>query len=366
VIRAAQVCLLQTAIDAYRQEVVDLLYEVLGERLCVLTGEEYFDRTVRTRVRLAGRNRVVSNHFVFGRKLVWQRGVIADAVQADVLIAELNPRALSTWCALLLRRLLRRPTVLWGHAWPRRGADARSDMLRGLMRGCADVLVVYTQTEQRDLLRRYPYKRVVAAPNALYRASRSREIRETTTAGLTRFVFVGRLVSTKKPELALRAFASARLGDGVRLGFVGDGPLEGRLRDDAVELGVAAKVDMLGHVADEKRLAELYSGAIASLSPGYVGLSLIQSVWFGVPMLIARQEPHSPEIEAATGDNSLFLPSDDVGAWADGLRQMVEQRPRWARNRPGIAMAARRDYSVERMVSSLERSVEIAYGVRDG
>lgn len=44
---------------------------------------------------------------------------------------------------------------------------------------------------------------------------------------------------------------------------------------------------------------DVYANALVSVSPGYVGLSLTQSLSFGVPMLIAIDEAHVPEIDAA-------------------------------------------------------------------
>ena len=71
------------------------------------------------------------------------------------------------------------------------------------------------------------------------------------------------------------------------------------------------RVRFAGHVSDFETLSSYYWNALVSVSPGYAGLSLIQSHWFGVPMIIARDEPHAPEIEAAIeGENAVLVTSD--------------------------------------------------------
>ena len=77
---------------------------------------------------------LVRNRYLLGRRLLWQAGCSRAVVAAEVAVLELNPRVLSSWAVLLARRTLRRPTVLWGHAFPRAGREARSDRVRGLMR----------------------------------------------------------------------------------------------------------------------------------------------------------------------------------------------------------------------------------------
>ena len=76
--------------------------------------------------------------------------------------------------------------------------------------------------------------------------------------GLT-VLFVGNLVAVKRPELAIKAFASylrqTNEGDGCKAGecvgmprllILGDGPLRGRMTRLCSELGIASRVHFLG------------------------------------------------------------------------------------------------------------------------
>lgn len=344
--------LLQTTIPAYRQPVLDELDARLGAELHVACGVDGFETTVR----LAAdhpRLRLLRNHFLAGRRLLWQSGALSWLVRADVVMLELNPRILSSWLVLVVRRLGGRRTVLWGHAWSRRGAASRTAPVRHWMRRLGTAVVVYTETQARELRERMPGTTILAAPNGLY--PRRLAIDPSAATSPRDVVFCGRLIESKKPGLLVDAFLAAadRLPPEVRLVLVGNGPLRGDLegRTRSQEPG---RVLFRGETTDYESLREIYATALVSVSPGYVGLSLIQSLWFGVPAIIARDEPHSPEIEAAVeGQNAVMVESDSVPALSDALLRVVEQRDDWLARRPAIAASCVDRYSVESMVASL-------------
>src|SRR5207248_11625357 len=119
------------------------------------------------------------------------------------------------------------------------------------------------------------------------------------------------------------------------------------------------RIRFLGEITDFEELRRVYGTALASVSPGYVGLSLTQSLWFGVPAIIARDEPHSPEIEAARKDfNSLFIESDSVDALSDALVRVENDRDAWLARRPEIARDCATRYSVESMIDPIVKLVE--------
>ena len=170
------------------------------------------------------------------------------------------------------------------------------------------------------------------------------------------FIYVGRLIPSKKPMLLLEAFAEAVEGlpTDCELIYAGDGPLKTILQIRSQELGLQTRVKFEGHVSEVGKLGELYSTAIASVSPGYCGLSLIQSLGFGIPMIIARDEPHAPEIEAAVeGVNSRMFVSDSRVSLAKTLLDFAKDRDVWIARRAQIASWCAERYSVEVMSAGL-------------
>lgn len=354
---AGSVRLVQTSIGDYRQAFLEAIVERMGERFQAYAGETYFNGTTRTQVHLDGHLHPLRNRFLLHRRLLWQSGAVSAAVGAHVAVLEYNPRILSVWVALVMRRFLRRRTVLWGHAWSRSGRGSLRNVVRGAMRGLSDGLVVYSRTQGRELTGARPRRPLFVAPNAIYRRS---QLEPADHADPRDFLYVGRLVTQKRPEVLLQAFSLAldRLPVGSRLVFVGEGPMEGPLRKAAASLP-AGRVVLEGHVADPEVLRGLYARSIASVSPGYVGLSITQSLGFGVPMVVARDEPHSPEIEAAIeGFNCRFFAPTTAEALAKVMIAMAEDAPTWVARRAAIAEDCRTKYSVEAMADGFISAIE--------
>ena len=134
-----------------------------------------------------------------------------------------------------------------------------------------------------------------------------------------------------------------------RLIFVGEGPSSALLRSDAERLA-PGRVVFEGHVADPDRLSQLYAGALASVSPGPVGLSLTHSLGYGVPMIVARSEPHGPEVEAAVeGENAIFFEPETPEALEAALLEAARDVEAWVSKRALISEYCRHRYSAEAM-----------------
>lgn len=354
----ASVRLIQSALPSYRRA---LLLE-LGRRvpnLEVFVGETLFDGTVRTEGDLPITPTGLRNLFFAGRRLLWQRGALVPGITADVAILELNPRIVSVWVTIAARRVLGRPTILWGHAWPRKGRGACTDRIRSVLRGQADTLITYTASEAEALRTERPHITVIAAPNALYGRS---DIRPAPISKPHTFLYVGRLTAEKKPDLAVRAFALAApdIGD-TRLILVGSGSELSRLVDLAAELQVADRVDFVGSITDPVLLRERYAHAIASVSPGCVGLSIVQSLGFGVPMIVADTEPHGPEVEAVVvGQTAEWFESDSASSLADALRNFYQSRDVWLPRRDELSAWSRERYSAERSAAGFVEAIAFA------
>lgn len=357
--RGNVVALAQTSIGDYRQEVMDLLCQRWGARFLVYAGDEYFDSSLKTGVDLGNALKRVDNRFLAGRRLLWQRGVVIPLVRAQVAIVEFNPRIISTWVVLLLRRFLKRRTVLWGHAWARKGRESPSEGVRKMMRRLASLTLVYTESQGRELGEVDGPERVLVAPNALYRQSTMGPVEGTNQSEI---LCVGRLIAAKKPCLLLEAFSlavSLGLAPDCKLVFIGAGPEEDSLRELLAEKTdrVRERVRLVGHVPSTA-VARYFANAILSVSPGYVGLSITQSLSFGVPVIVARDEPHAPEVEAVReGFNAVFTPSNDAPALARLMVDMAERREFWLERRHEIANDCAARYSVEAMAAGFEAAV---------
>lgn len=335
--------ILQAVYPDYRLPLWSELDTASGGRVEVLAGLQYFDVTIKTPA-LVRPQVVLANFYLFRRALLIQALPLRRMLRYGVVIAEGNPRILSTWALLLLRRGVGRPTLLWGHALSR---SHRDGLVRRLMRWLVNGQICYTRTDA-DYLREHGYPRMIAvAPNAV---TQSALIRPRAPADATSFVYVGRLVPAKRPELMLDAFLQAAdsLPRNCQLIIAGDGPVLRQLRTRALGSEHSDRVRFVGHVTDRDGLERIYKRALAAVSPGYVGLSIIQAHSFGVPMIIADDEPHSPEIEAASdGHNAQFFDAGSVEALAAAFCAVWSNRQEWLRRSADIARTSAERYSLD-------------------
>ena len=345
------------SIGHYRREPMNIIFEHFGDNLKIFAGEFAVDRSIRT----LGPSELpicALKTFSVRDRLFVQVVPVLAYVRVPILLADLNPRIIHLWPILIVRRILGRPTILWGSAWPRNGRNSKTTPVRVLMQRLASRVITYTHRQAMELQAVLPNLQITAAPNSLYRAE---QCAFEENGRRNNFVYVGRIVSEKKVALLIDAFAQVSEScEGISLTIVGDGPEFNDMRDRANQLGMSQRVEFLGHIDDVEQLRLVYSRCIAAVSPGYVGLSATQSFGFGVPMIVAESEPHSPEIEAIRpGFNARFFPSDSVAALASEMKQMIVERNVWSSKGPAIAEECRRNYSAEAMAAGVIEAVKL-------
>lgn len=355
------------ALPRYRRESMDIVRDRLGRDWTVFAGDSHINPTVRSDDDATRWVRVTNRRWL-GRRLLFQWGHWSDAIRAEVAILDLNPRSVTAWLLLCSRRLLRRRTLLWGHVYPRVGSSSRTTPLRAFMRRRADGCIVYSFAEAAVLNANDPAEHVWVAPNAIYReaeifADRAPRARTRSAAAPTSpptsapapaelILYVGRLEPEKKPGLLLEAFAVLAATDrDAMLCFVGAGSLAATLEKRAVDLGLTDRVRFEGSVHDVEALRTLYANARCSVSPGYCGLSLTQSMCFGVPMVIADAEPHAPEIELRELGLVSFFAADSVAELAAALR--ADSFTQTDQERDAVVQFMRAKYSAEAMAKGL-------------
>ena len=139
---------------------------------------------------------------------------------------------------------------------------------------------------------------------------------------------VGHLVEVKGHDLTLEALARlAPQWPGIRLCFVGDGPLRQSLQARAAALGVADRVRFAGAVPNDQ-LAAWYSAAdllvLASRSEGWANV-LLESMACGTPV-VATAVGGTAEVLADSRVGRLAPPLDPV-ALADAISALCSQPP---------------------------------------
>ncbi|MCB1057776.1 MAG: glycosyltransferase family 4 protein [Acidobacteria bacterium] len=247
---------------------------------------------------------------------------------------------------------------------------AQQMIRRSLTRG--DRIVAVSQNTKTDLMEYFGVggRKIQVIYNGVDDAFRERlpaEDLERTlkNLGLPRsyLLFVGNPKPHKNLDNVLKAYAKAlRLNDfEAPLVFVGDrGGREFKIRQRAEQLGIANRLLLLGHVAQEA-LPAVYQGATLFLYPtlyeGF-GLPVVEAMASGVPVITSD---NSALKEVAEGYAHLVNPLD-VDAMAEAIAHcMGDEEHRAALAKLGLRRS--KDFRWQR---TAERTLEVYQSVLGG
>lgn len=171
----------------------------------------------------------------------------------------------------------------------------------------------------------------------------------TVTDEVRAIGMVARLAPWKGQELLVRAFARAFPTGGVRLRLVGAAQFgeddDVVLRDLAGRLGVAERVDLIGHVEDvAAEIRALDVCVQASLRPEPMGQNVLQYLALGRPTVVAGAG--GPLEWVTDGENGLVFTPGSVESLAAALGRLADDHALRARlaaaaaATPGIASDA--------------------------
>ncbi|TWH37954.1 glycosyltransferase involved in cell wall biosynthesis [Rhodococcus rhodochrous J38] len=342
-------------VPVYRDACIRHLLEEHGGEVEILAGDRHLDPTVTTGLpeELVGR---VKNIALLKRRALLQVGGWRKAIQAEVCVVDLNPRSVTSWTICAIRRLLRRRTLAWGHLHPRAGAQARTAPLRVSLRRLTNGTILYGYDSVVPAQEELPGQPVWVAPNSLYARAR---LKFDTSKNRRSLLYVGRLEPSKRVELLVDAFAQSDLRSrGYKLDIVGSGSMLGTMQEQVERHDLGDSVRFHGRIDDVNILQGIYSETLISISPGYVGLSLTQSLGFGVPVLYAEDAPHAPEIELKRfGGTRSYLPTT-APALATAMCQWVEELESEPIDGAALAQEIGTYYSAEAMADGLWAALE--------
>lgn len=218
----------------------------------------------------------------------------------DLVILMFDMRYLST-----LRLLLNsghKPVILWGIGL---GQREWVNKLRMAVMNKAKGLILYDGAViPRFVEKGFPEERIFVANNTVHV-----DYEVDWSIPRRNFLFVGQFKERKRVQDLLSAFYCARhdLPESVHVHIVGSGEQRQELEEQAAELGIADRVSFLGKITENEKLTPLFASAIAYVSPGHVGLSVLQSFAHGVPVVTTKDTFHGPEANnMQDGKNSLY------------------------------------------------------------
>lgn len=242
---------------------------------------------------------------------VWQKGLSLKGLQkGDVAVVCGDARQLlSLWIALKAKsRGI--AVVWWGHHRTATSSDFAVKIRLAIAKKISDVFLAYTRTGIEYLATcGFTRDRVFATGNTIDQTPIKKAMAEWTPKKLVRFQEMqgikGKKVlvccSVLRPkvrlDLAIKALASDALSD-VWLTVIGDGSEKVRYQEVAKELGVAERIKWIGATLDQMVIAPWFMSAKAFIYPGSIGLSILHSFSYGLPVITHGNADHQmPEFE---------------------------------------------------------------------
>jgi glycosyltransferase involved in cell wall biosynthesis len=168
-------------------------------------------------------------------------------------------------------------------------------------------------------------------------------------------VYTGGLYSNKRLEFLIEAVERIReqVTD-FELIVIGDGP------DRRIVTVAAARNHWIHDIGPKNDQQKVPYWALSKLllMPGGVGLVVLDSFAFGVPMVTTETRLHGPEIDyLKSGENGLLVEcGESVDAYADAVVALLREESRLERLRQG-ALASATEYTIEKMAGNFADGV---------
>ncbi|RMI03501.1 glycosyltransferase family 4 protein [Cellulomonas triticagri] len=142
-------------------------------------------------------------------------------------------------------------------------------------------------------------------------------------------LMVNRLEAEKRTDVALRMWAASGLaGTGWELHLAGDGALRPRLEALATDLGVAGATRFLGTRTDVDDLLATAGIFFAPRGDEPYGLSVVEAMAHGTPVVAGRGGGHSETV--GTADGAVLVDPDDIEAAGAALAALARDPERRA------------------------------------
>ncbi len=165
------------------------------------------------------------------------------------------------------------------------------------------------------------------------------------------FGFVGRLVPQKAVENLIAAFASLKAPN-AHLAIVGDGPLEKKLREKVIALGVGEKVSFTGYRDDIPTvMAGIDVLVLGSNYEGF-GLVLLEAMNAGKPILATRVSAIPEVVEDET--TGILVPPRDPQKMMEGMSRMMCKKTRQEMGNAALALFDG-SFGIDRMVEQTQQ-----------
>jgi glycosyltransferase involved in cell wall biosynthesis len=356
--------LVQRVCPTYRVPFFEMLGGHCKEGLCLFAGSPRLAENIPQAGSIHGVEWVQAHNIhIFHGKLYacWQGGILAwlKAWQPDALIAEANPRYLSTPSAIRWMHAHDKPVIGWGlGAKPYTGSKpGLLNLSRKRFLQQFNAMITYSQSGAEEYARiGLDPKSIFVAVNAVTpRPTNPPSMRSNELQTKPKILFVGRLQARKRIDHLIKACAALPVGLQPDLWVVGDGPEKVALEALAKEVYPAT------HFTGAKfgsELDVLFDQADLFVLPGTGGLAIQQAMSHALPVIAA--EADGTQENLVRPGNGWQIPPANMGQLTHTLEMALSNIPRLRQMGAESFRLVSEEINLESMVDAFMNAIDYA------
>ncbi|MCA9733732.1 MAG: glycosyltransferase family 4 protein [Deferribacteres bacterium] len=263
----------------------------------------------------------------------------------DVVLAQNDTLQFTEYLAFLVCKIFGIRFVWWTHAHMP-SVVYRSKFKKWLRQKYAlfflkksDAVVTYCRVGEQYLVENYVERtRVICAPNTLNtdkllklatltrQKFSKQELRKSAGLPLDRnyILFMGRLTTRKRVEKAIQIIGHLNKSESTKyhLIIIGDGNNRENLQNLALQIAPDF-VTFTGAIFDDELKARYFIMADLFIIPGAVGLAIVYSFCFGLPIITTADANHGPEIiYLKNGKNGVMVEGNSIINMAEMIEEL--------------------------------------------
>lgn len=309
---------------------------------------------------------------------VWQKGFsLCGLRRGDVVVVCGDVHQLSSLWIAFKAKLKGIAVVWWGHHRTATSRDMAVRVRLAVAKMLCDVFLAYTRTGIKYLESvGFKHGRVFATGNTIDQQPVESAIEAWTSERLRTFQAENNIVGKKlllccsvlRPkvmlELAIKALAAPELS-GVLLAVIGDGDEKVAYQELAADLGVASRIRWIGATRDQMEMAPWFLSASAFVYPGSIGLSILHSFSYALPVVTHGNVGHQmPEFEVMEdGKTGLCFKENDVDDLKLKVAQILSDEDRRLKMSRYCRQVAHERYSMKAMIDNYCEAIECAHNL---
>src|SRR5690606_24998305 len=235
------------------------------------------------------------------------------------IIREVKPSAvvftgdwkiLSTWFYLIFCRVLNVKTYFWSHGILSERRTINNSIKYIFFNSFSNGGFLYSERAKKILLEKKYRKKLIVIYNSLDYKSQNKIANSQNSGGNSRYphlVFIGRITIDRQLDLlvdALNLIDDKR----IKVYLIGAGAYLSDLKKKILEYNISDQFIFVGPLYTEEEIYPYFRDARACVFPGSIGLSIVHSFTYGVPVITHNNtDSQKPESEALTDGENGFL-----------------------------------------------------------